>query len=207
MVLGIGVFLYVQPEIEFKLLGVLRTLGVRDSVYWASWWIPFVAISTLNSILGAFTAKMIDDVHVFEVTSFGTIFVSILMLNLGMIGFSFFFVAVAGGSRALAAFILMFFLVLPWIPRFFVPWPDAEVYSRSVDTTAGLFWVNGNTVSSFLCRKKVDTCGFNDGASINSPFNMPDCANLSVRMCFVLLWIFRLCYICVNLLVCGIYIP
>ena len=154
MVLAICAYLFVQPEIETKMLGVLRTLGVRESVFWASWWIPFLLISTVNAMLGAMTAKLIDDVHVFKSTSFGPLFVSILFLNIGLVGCSFLLVAVAGGARSLAALFIMIMLVAPWGPFIVVvnksdiPY-DAGVVNRPyLSTPVGIFWVNRNTVSS-----------------------------------------------------------
>ena len=107
LLLAICVFIYMQMEIETKMLGVLRALGVRESVYWVSWWIPFLMISFVNAILGAITAKIIENVHVWAATSFGPIFVSLFFLNVALVGGSFLLVAVAGGTRALAALFIL----------------------------------------------------------------------------------------------------
>ena len=152
MLLAICVFLYMQTELEMKLLGVLRALGVRESVYLASWWIPFVIISTVNALLGAITAKLIDNVHVFQSTSFGSIFVSIFFLNVALVGGSFLLVAMAGGLRSVAALCILIMVLATWIPYIAVS-AKSDIPNHAIDVNwnwwyppSGLFWVNGNTV-------------------------------------------------------------
>ena len=44
LVHAVCAFMMVQGEIEKKLLGVLRVLGVRESIYWLSWYGPFLLL-------------------------------------------------------------------------------------------------------------------------------------------------------------------
>jgi hypothetical protein len=57
---AIAAFLTVQSEIQSEMLGVLRGLGLRDSVFWASWWIPFL-LTFVRPQTSAATARR--DVH------------------------------------------------------------------------------------------------------------------------------------------------
>ncbi|GFH47487.1 hypothetical protein CTEN210_03962 [Chaetoceros tenuissimus] len=50
---AVCVFQFVHMEIENRLVGVLRSLGVRDSIYWSSWFLVFALSSLINAILGA----------------------------------------------------------------------------------------------------------------------------------------------------------
>ncbi|KAL7580790.1 hypothetical protein ACA910_001068 [Epithemia clementina (nom. ined.)] len=156
MILGICAFLYVQPEIETKMLGVLRGLGLRESVYWVSWWIPFLVIALINALLAAATAKLIDDVHVFRTTSFGPIFVSFFFLNVGLLGSSFLTVAVAGGARSLAALLILIMLGAAWTPLFYSfivgypPTSASDVNNSWMSSPSGVFWVNKNTSRALI---------------------------------------------------------
>ena len=183
LLLAICVFIYMQMEIETKMLGVLGALGVRESVYWVSWWIPFLMISFVNAILGAITAKIIENVHVWAATSFGPIFVSLFFLNVALVGGSFLLVAVAGGTRALAALFILVMVVAAWIPY-------AVVSGKSVVLTSpgsvnggwnnppnGLFWLNGNTV-----RPHFSTTSIQYGYTAHGALGLTPCLFLSLLL-------------------------
>jgi len=151
LVTAIAAFLLVHEEISTKMLGVLRGLGLRDSVYWMSWWIPFMIIALFNSLFGAIVAKFIS-VHVFQHVYFGGIFASLFFLHLGMIGTSLFCASFCGTSRKGALWFILAMLVALWVP-FIVINAQSSYSSGSSSVTqygvsytpTGLFWVNGNT--------------------------------------------------------------
>lgn len=143
-------FLIVHNEIQTKMLGVLRGLGLRESVYWFSWFIPFMISSFLNSVLGAMTAAFMP-VHVFQNTYFAGIFGSLFFLQLALTSGSFFLAAVLGTSRRGASWLMLIMLVSPWVPLIsnfaMMSHVDANaVINNYVQRTpSGLFWANMNT--------------------------------------------------------------
>jgi hypothetical protein len=58
-----AVYFIVHEEIQLDLFGIIRGLGVCDSAYWISWFIPFVVLAMVNALLGAIAAQMAP-VHV-----------------------------------------------------------------------------------------------------------------------------------------------
>jgi hypothetical protein len=58
-----AVYFIVHEEIQLDLFGIIRGLGVCDSAYWMSWFIPFVVLALVNALLGAIAAQMAP-VHV-----------------------------------------------------------------------------------------------------------------------------------------------
>lgn len=57
------VYFIVHTEINLDLFTIILGIGVRDSAYWMSWFIPFAVLAIVNSLLGAITAKVVP-VHV-----------------------------------------------------------------------------------------------------------------------------------------------
>jgi hypothetical protein len=149
MVNAIIVFLIIHEEIASQLLGVLRALGLRDSVYWMSWYVPFTFFAFVNALLGAITAHSIP-VHAFESIYFGGVLGSLFFLQLALIAASFFVAALIGTAKKGANWVILVFLVAVWVPFFVLsassrlPYSSSSFYSES---PSGLFWQNVNTIS------------------------------------------------------------
>ena len=112
---GDAAFLIVSNEIQNKMLGVLRALGLRNSVYWASWMIPFMIVAALNSFLASVCAKFVP-IHVYEQTYFAGIFASFFFLQLALVSCSFFLAAVCGGAKKGTVWWILVMLIAVWIP-------------------------------------------------------------------------------------------
>lgn len=161
--MAIASYLVVHEEMTQQMLGVLRGLGLRDSVYWVSWWIPFTAIALVNSLLGAIVAKLIT-LHAFETIYFGGIFGSLFFLQLGMIGTSLFCAAVCGSSRKGSPWLILVMLLVLWVPYMAINGTSYYVSSSVTEygassTPTGLFWVNLNTT----------WYSFGDGTACDTP--------------------------------------
>jgi hypothetical protein len=153
MMTAICAYLIVHEEMQMHLFGVLRGLGMRDSVYWLSWYVPMAAISIISSLLAAITAKTLP-VHVFEATYFGGIFASFFFVKLALIAASFFLAAVSGTARRGSVWLILCMVSAVWIPilviniqSYYVD-TDTVTYYGSLSTPVGLFWVNQETVYS-----------------------------------------------------------
>ncbi|GFH45835.1 hypothetical protein CTEN210_02309 [Chaetoceros tenuissimus] len=141
-------YLILRIEIESKLLGVLRSLGVKDFVHNMSWIIPLAITSFLNSLLAAITAQFLP-VHVFRSVYFGGIFGSFFFLNLALVGASFFLSALFGANRK-----LIIVAVLLMGSSTFVPFAINQEWFLSIyaynnswnkSNSLGLAWANMNT--------------------------------------------------------------
>jgi hypothetical protein len=136
------------------MLGTLRALGLRESVYWTSWQIPFMFISIINALLGAITATLLDSqVHVYQNVYFGGMFGSLFFLNIALVSASLFLAACCGTSRHGAPWLVVLMFIGAWIPFIVmistsrIPYSAASInYSGLSDTPSGLFWINANTV-------------------------------------------------------------
>jgi hypothetical protein len=172
---AIAAFLTVQSEIQSEMLGILRGLGLRDSVYWASWWIPFLLSSAMNALLGAITAQVMS-VHVYETVYFGGVFGAIFFLNLALVGASLFVAALCGTSGgSTAIWFILVMIIAVWVPLIVQSseWtiPDEAglnflTAGSSRITPLGLFWLNLNTsqvvtnytgddISYDVCQKPI----------------------------------------------------
>lgn len=88
------VFPFIHMEIENKLIGVLRSLGVRDLAYWFSWFLVFTISSIMNAILG--TVIVFFCPFKGNLPSAKIIFVFYFALNLTLTAASFAIAAVCG---------------------------------------------------------------------------------------------------------------
>ena len=149
---AIMAFIIIQVDIQTQMLGILRGLGLRDSVFWASWWIPFIGTSVANSLGGAITAAALSS-HAFENIYFMGVFGSFFFLNLALVGASLFLAAVCGTARGGAAtWNIILILIAQWTPYIVqimaTNWVDSP---RDLDylteTPIGLFWVNRDTTN------------------------------------------------------------
>jgi hypothetical protein len=113
---AIAAFFTVQSEIQSEMLGILRRLGLRDSVFWASWWIPLLLTSTMNTLLGAIIAQVVS-VHTYEYVYFGGVFGAMCFLNLALLGASLLVAAICGTSRGSAAtWFILGMIIAVWVP-------------------------------------------------------------------------------------------
>lgn len=151
---AVCVFILIHFEIEKKLVGVIRGLGVRDVVYWMSWYIPFIFTSLLNALFGAITAQFLP-VHVFQNVYFGGIFGSLFFLHLAMTSASFFLASVSGSNGKLMVFLILVMTVSVFVPPIVI---NSVTYGESMFRTvstqwnpypyypfSGLSWKNMNT--------------------------------------------------------------
>jgi hypothetical protein len=154
MVLAMFAFVVVNGELTAQLLGVLRALGLRDSVYWLSWYAPFALISFFNAFMGAITAQLLPG-HVYENVFFFGTFASLFFLNLSLIAASFFLAAVCGTSRRLCSnMALLIMIIMAFIPllvtratsNFPYPWLGPTFSTLP----SGLFWEYKNTFGASL---------------------------------------------------------
>jgi hypothetical protein len=154
---AIAAFLTVQSEIQSEMLGILRGLGLRDSVYWTSWWIPFLLTSAMNALLGAIAAQVVS-VHAYETVYFGGVFGAIFFLNLALVGASLFVAALCGTSRgSTAIWFILVMIIAVWVPvivqssEWTIPGQADlnSLASSSRTTPLGLFWLNFNTSQVF----------------------------------------------------------
>jgi ABC-type multidrug transport system fused ATPase/permease subunit len=142
MVNAVIVFIFVQTEFSSQLVGVLRALGLRDSVYWTSWYVPLAVISFFNALLGAITFAALPG-HVYESVYFGGAFASLFFLQLALVSASFFMAALTGTSRNVCAnFVILIMLVATFIPQIFgnlrgMFWQNTSTYERSYNGTTG----------------------------------------------------------------------
>jgi hypothetical protein len=154
---AIPAFLTVQSEIQSEMLGILRGLGLRDSVFWVSWWIPFLLTSAMNAFLGAITAQVVS-VHVYEYVYFGGVFGAIFFLNLALAGASLLVAAICGTSRGNnATWFILVMIIAVWVPlimqstQWSIPsFPGLNSLADNARATPlGLFWLNLNTSQVF----------------------------------------------------------
>lgn len=177
MLTAIATYLIVHEEIQLHMLGVLRGLGMRDSVYWFSWYIPFAAIAVVNSLFAAITAKLVP-VHVFGATYFGGIFGAFFFVQLALIGSSFFLAALSGVARRGAVWLILLMIVAVWVPINVLA--SQRSYNVSVATLAngsadlhtpiGLFWVNRQTMYPVV---SINLGGTGTANTNNATCNIP----------------------------------
>jgi hypothetical protein len=163
MMVAIGAFLLVTNEIQNQKLGVLRQLGLSDSAYWMSWFLPLGLISLVNSLLGAFTAIWIP-VHVYQSLSFGGMLASLLFLQLALLPASFWLAAICGTTRrGLAVWLLLGIMVAVWTPLLALSIQDYKQGTTS--HSPGLFWSYRNTTK---LERNNNNNGFVDYYNNNS---------------------------------------
>lgn len=150
------VFIVVRSEVQAQLVGVLRALGLRDSVYWISWYSIFGLISVMSSLLGAVTAKILTG-HVYQSVYFFGFFTSLLFLNLALASASLFLVAVCGIRGHFCANICILIVILAaFIPLIVqlsssyvqLPYSSADSTMYTWGYPTGLFWTNSATTST-----------------------------------------------------------
>jgi hypothetical protein len=148
MLQAISVYIVVQNEMQTKLLGVLRLLGLRDSVYWASWFAAFSFLSLLSAILAGIVASALP-IHVFQHVDFGLVFASIFCLQETLIPASF-FLATLNLRKVLATLMIAVMILAPFVPLIAISvnsWvPDAtQSLSGFYGLPTGIFWAAQNS--------------------------------------------------------------
>jgi len=163
-------FLLVHDEIEKKLLGVLRGLGVRETVFWMSWYLPLATLALLNSLLGASVAQLLP-IHAFQTIYFGGVFASLFFLQLALISASFLLAAVCGANNKLLILLLLVMAISVFVPTFV----NASIYPISVSDViyddypssfSGLLWTNRNTMADTY---NYDTYNYDGDIKCNYP--------------------------------------
>lgn len=109
-------------EIEDRLVGVLRSLGVRESIYWSSWFLLFTLSSLINAILGALVVSFrpFDDSFPSGIVAFASYF----FLNLALTSASFATAAICGRNNIsvivlpLALFTSIYLPIITCYPSF-----------------------------------------------------------------------------------------
>ena len=145
MILAICAFLVVSEEIQSQMTEVLRGLGLRESVYWASWYFVFAVIAFVNAFIGAIAAKATPVAAFDNIYFFGICF-SLFFLSLALISCSFMLAALCGTRKRLAIWLVLCMLTAPWIPRIILgtqasPFYASDMYNNGNDgeSPSGLF--------------------------------------------------------------------
>lgn len=148
---SILVLVIMQVDIQTQMLGTLRGAGMRESVFWMSWWVVFTLTSLANSLGAAITAKSLQSVHAFDNVFFMGIFGSFFFLNIALVGASFFLAAVCGTARGgTGTWLIVLILVAQWSVYLHqvimtIGATSAIDIQYSHDTPQSLFWINKQT--------------------------------------------------------------
>ena len=102
-------------DFQPQTLSMLRGSGLRESVFWTSWFAPFAIISLINSILGAIASKLLKNCHAYESVFFGGIVWSLFLLHVALISSSLFLAAVAGTSKRCVGWLIVIVMGSSWI--------------------------------------------------------------------------------------------
>ena len=108
-------YLILHDEISIHMFNILRQIGVYDSCYWLSWYIPLCALGLVNSFLATCVAKLLP-VHVYESTYFMGIVGSLFFLHIALIGCSMFLATVQGLRKRFVVFFLVIMILAVWMP-------------------------------------------------------------------------------------------
>lgn len=155
-IFAICAYLIVEEEIQSQMLGQLRALGLRESVYWISWWNIFLLLAFFNSVLGAVAARIIESVHAFQEIDFGVVFISFFALNFSLIGASFFFAAIGGTMRITSALFILTMVVAVFIPYIIL---GAKTMVVDSSGSASAYYNNPNPTVSLRGLCYYDTSG------------------------------------------------
>ena len=77
---GISVFLILRDELQSRRWGMLKAADA--SAHWLSWLFAFIILGICNSLLGGITAAVVPDIHALQSVNFGSVFGTLLFLNL-----------------------------------------------------------------------------------------------------------------------------
>eukprot|EP00525_Craspedostauros_australis_P007960 CAMPEP_0198114434 /NCGR_PEP_ID=MMETSP1442-20131203/5822_1 /TAXON_ID= /ORGANISM="Craspedostauros australis, Strain CCMP3328" /LENGTH=282 /DNA_ID=CAMNT_0043771743 /DNA_START=169 /DNA_END=1014 /DNA_ORIENTATION=- len=119
MINAVCVFMVLHEEFSNQLIGVLRALGLRDSVYWASWYVLFMTINCINAGMVTITIKSLP-LHAFENIYAGGIFASYFFLHFALVPTSFFLAAAMRHIKRGVVWMILVILIAVWITPIFV---------------------------------------------------------------------------------------
>ncbi len=163
MFFSIIAYLILHDEISIHMFNILRQIGVYDSCYWLSWYIPLCTLGLVNSFLATCVAKLLP-IHVYESTYFLGILGSLFFLHIALIGCSMFLATVQGLRKRFVVFFLVIMILAVWMPiltmivqsAFYI---SPQSSSSDIYSPTKLFWVYQQTEfqldSSF---NETDTC-------------------------------------------------
>ena len=146
---AISAFLILRDEIQSKRWGMLK--AADSSAHWVSWLFAFTLLAIINSLLGGVVAAAVPNAHVLENVNFGSVFGSLLFLNVALVGASFFLAALCGtiGSAALTLFLVMGIIVAGSTPFIAASTTNFGIYynylGTSHDTGSGTYWKYSST--------------------------------------------------------------
>lgn len=135
---------------------------MRESVFWASWWVVFTLTSFANSLGAAITSKSLSSVHAFDNVFFMGIFGAFFFLNIALVGASFFLAAVCGTARGgTGTWLIVLILVAQWsvyLHQLITTQAagSAQAAISAYDTPQSLFWTNMQTENPLLAG--VENC-------------------------------------------------
>lgn len=108
-------YLILHDEISIHMFNILRQIGVYDSCYWLSWYIPLCALGFVNSFIATCVAKLLP-IHAYESTYFMGIVGSLFFLHIALIGCSMFLATVQGLRKRFVIFFLVIMILAVWMP-------------------------------------------------------------------------------------------
>mmetsp|Transcript_9216 Transcript_9216/g.26324 ORF Transcript_9216/g.26324 Transcript_9216/m.26324 type:complete len:1722 (+) Transcript_9216:124-5289(+) len=149
MLNAVCAFLLVHDEFANQLIGVLRALGLRDSVFWLSWFVVLMSVNTVNAALGTIMTRMLP-LHAFETIYAAGIFASLFFLHLALVSASFFLTALMGSAKRGVIWMVLIILIGVWITPIILSaqssWPFYAYDIGSIsERPAGFFWLNQAT--------------------------------------------------------------
>ena len=153
---GMSVFLMVRSELASKRWGALRSAGLRDSVYWISWFLCFVVCGVINSLLGGIVAVFLP-VHVFQHVSFGVVFGLLLFLNLALVAASFVLAAACGTvqSATLTVVVVIGMICAGASPSMAVAFGRGYFSASDATDTYGFGWGNGGSFWAYASTERT----------------------------------------------------
>ncbi|KAL7536543.1 hypothetical protein ACHAXR_007229 [Thalassiosira sp. AJA248-18] len=180
MAAGISVFLILRDELQSRRWGTLK--AADSSAQWLSWLSAFAILGAINSLAGGITAAAMPAIHAM---SFGTVFGTLLFLNIALAAASVFLAALCGTcqSTALTVFLIMGIIVAgstPAIATSTSSYYDAagaalNTYNH-ISTGGGSFWLYGSTERTMVEYEYEDAYDeFGQYEYVKSAINLGQC--------------------------------
>lgn len=151
---GIAVFLILRDEFQSRRWGTLK--AADSSAHWMSWLFTFTILGIVNSLAGAITAAVVPAIHALSAVNFGSVFCTLLFLNLALVAASFFLAAICGTcqSTALSVFLIIGMICASSAPVIgvsvsigysYAALASLDTYSHPTGPAGGAFWLYGST--------------------------------------------------------------
>lgn len=148
---AISAFLILRDELQSKRWGMLKAADA--SAHWVSWLFAFTLLAIINSLLGGVVAAAVPNAHGLQNVNFGSVFASLLFLNVALVGASFFLAALCGtiGSAALTVFLVMGIIVAGSTPFIAASTTNerTSIEYGSYDEVTGIY---DDTITSRVCE-------------------------------------------------------